>query len=121
MTINRALRELTDEGLLVRLQGWGRLSRSRKGSRRCLKCAASRRNYLSSSSAPLRGAAAGAQADLIQAAALNVAAGTRIFHSLMVHFENDVPVQIEDRCVNAAWCRTICGRTIPRPRPTTCR
>lgn len=41
------------------------------------------------------------QADLIQAAALNVAAGTRIFHSLMVHFENDVPVQIEDRCVNA--------------------
>jgi GntR family histidine utilization transcriptional repressor len=30
-----------------------------------------------------------------------VAAGTRIFHSLMVHFENDVPVQIEDRCVNA--------------------
>lgn len=42
------------------------------------------------------------QADLIQAAALNVAAGTRIFHSLMVHFENDVPVQIEDRCVNAA-------------------
>lgn len=42
------------------------------------------------------------QADLIQAAALNVAAGTRIFHSLMVHFENEVPVQIEDRCVNAS-------------------
>ncbi|STR46287.1 Histidine utilization repressor [Klebsiella oxytoca] len=42
------------------------------------------------------------QADLIQAAALNVAAGTRIFHSLMVHFENEIPVQIEDRCVNAA-------------------
>lgn len=42
------------------------------------------------------------EADVIQAEALNVAEGTRIFHSLMVHFENDVPVQIEDRCVNAA-------------------
>jgi hypothetical protein len=35
-----------------------------------------------SPSAPLRGAAAGRdEADLIQAAALNVAEGTRIFHS----------------------------------------
>jgi GntR family histidine utilization transcriptional repressor len=61
------------------------------------------RNCLPSPSAPLRGAAAGGdRADLIQATALNVAEGTRIFHSLMVHFENEVPVQIEDRCVNAA-------------------
>lgn len=42
MTINRALRELTDEGLLVRLQGSGRLWRSRKDNRRCLKSAALR-------------------------------------------------------------------------------
>lgn len=42
------------------------------------------------------------EADVIRAEALNVAEGTRIFHSLMVHFENEVPVQIEDRCVNAA-------------------
>lgn len=42
------------------------------------------------------------EADLIQAEALTVAEGTRIFHSRMVHFENEVPVQIEDRCVNAA-------------------
>lgn len=39
MTINRALRELTDEGMLVRLQGWEPLSRSRKASPRCLKFA----------------------------------------------------------------------------------
>ena len=36
-----------------------------------------------------------------QAAALKVTEGTPIFHSVMVHFENDQPVQIEDRCVNA--------------------
>lgn len=41
MTINRALRELTDEGMLVRLQGVGTFVAERKGSRRCLKCAAS--------------------------------------------------------------------------------
>lgn len=32
---------------------------------------------------------------------LNVKEGTSIFHSVMVHYENDLPVQIEDRCVNA--------------------
>lgn len=42
------------------------------------------------------------QASAAQAAALNVKEGTRIFHSLMLHFENDIPVQIEDRSVNAA-------------------
>ena len=36
-----------------------------------------------------------------QALVLNVKEGTSIFHSVMVHYENDLPVQIEDRCVNA--------------------
>ncbi|RMW03988.1 Histidine utilization repressor [Pseudomonas amygdali pv. tabaci] len=27
--------------------------------------------------------------------------GQRVFHSLIVHYENDIPVQIEDRFVNA--------------------
>ncbi|MCP6680553.1 UTRA domain-containing protein, partial [Klebsiella pneumoniae] len=34
----------------------------------------------------------------IQAAALSFPEGTRIVHSLMLHYENEVPVQIEDRC-----------------------
>jgi GntR family histidine utilization transcriptional repressor len=34
----------------------------------------------------------------------------------MVHFENDIPVQIEDRCVNAAVVPDIYIRTIPSPR-----
>ena len=41
------------------------------------------------------------QASAEQAIELNVTEGTRIFHSVMVHYENDIPVQIEDRCVNA--------------------
>lgn len=103
MTINRALRELTDEGLLVRLQGWEPLSPSRKGSRRCSRCA-----VLPQKLSPVTISTAvvllleETRADHIQATALSVPEGTRIFHSLMVHYENEVPVQIEDRCVNAA-------------------
>ena len=47
------------------------------------------------------------QASAEQAIELNVTEGTRIFHSVMVHYENDIPVQIEDRCVNAGGYRTI--------------
>ncbi|MBR7249999.1 UTRA domain-containing protein, partial [Klebsiella variicola] len=41
------------------------------------------------------------QASAEQAIELNVTEGTRIFHSVMVHYEKDIPVQVEDRCVNA--------------------
>ena len=41
------------------------------------------------------------RANAIQASALNVNESDVIFHSIMVHYENDLPVQIEDRCVNA--------------------
>ena len=104
MTINRALRELTDEGRLVRLQGVGTFVAEPKGQSalfevRSIAEEITSRHHQHRCEVVLLEET---QADLIQAAALNVAAGTRIFHSLMVHFENEVPVQIEDRCVNAA-------------------
>ena len=36
-----------------------------------------------------------------RAVALEMREGGRVFHSLIVHYENDIPVQIEDRFVNA--------------------
>ena len=104
MTINRALRELTDEGRLVRLQGVGTFVAEPKGQSalfevRSIAEEITSRHHQHRCDVVLLEET---QADLIQAAALNVAAGTRIFHSLMVHFENEVPVQIEDRCVNAS-------------------
>ncbi|WEX87772.1 UTRA domain-containing protein [Sinorhizobium garamanticum] len=33
-----------------------------------------------------------------------LASGARIFHSIMVHFESGLPIQIEDRFVNPAIC-----------------
>ncbi|MNZ82780.1 UTRA domain protein [compost metagenome] len=37
-----------------------------------------------------------------RALALDMREGQRVFHSLIVHYENGIPVQIEDRYVNAA-------------------
>jgi len=104
MTINRALRELTDEGMLVRLQGVGTFVAEPKGESalfaiRSIADEIAARNHQHHCEVLILEET---QASAEQALALNVNEGTRIFHSVMVHFENDIPVQIEDRCVNAA-------------------
>lgn len=104
MTINRALRELTDEGMLVRLQGVGTFVAEPKGQSALFEIRsiadeiAARSHQHHCEVLVLEQTLANTR----QAAALNVSEGTAIFHSLMVHFENNLPVQIEDRCVNAA-------------------
>jgi len=102
MTINRALRELTDEGLLVRLQGVGTFVAEPKGQSalfeiRSIADEIAARNHQHRSEVLSLGRI---KADSRQATALNLAEGTPVFHSLLVHYENDVPVQIEDRVVN---------------------
>lgn len=103
MTINRALRELTDEGMLVRLQGVGTFVAEPKGQSALFEIRSIADEIVS------RGHRHHCEvlilekkpANARQAATLKVSEGTAIFHSVMVHFENDQPVQIEDRCVNA--------------------
>ncbi len=104
MTINRAVRELTDEGLLVRLQGVGTFVAEPKGQSalfeiRSIADEITARHHQHRCEVLLLEER---RADFTQAAALEVEEGTPIFHSRMVHFENDLPVQIEDRSVNAA-------------------
>lgn len=104
MTINRALRELTDEGLLVRLQGVGTFVAEPKGQSALFEIRsiadeiAARHHQHRCEVLKLESI----RADFTLATALGVEEGTPVFHSVMVHFENEVPVQIEDRCVNAA-------------------
>ncbi|KAI1692811.1 lipocalin-like domain-containing protein [Ditylenchus destructor] len=86
MTINRALRELTAEGLLVRMQVHNIADEI-----------ASRGHRHTCQVIHLGEEAAGSE----RAVALEMREGGRVFHSLIVHFENDIPVQIEDRFVNA--------------------
>lgn len=103
MTINRALRELTDEGLLVRLQGVGTFVAEPKGQSALFEIRSiadeinARQHQHRCEVLTMERTQASAQ----QALVLNVKEGTSIFHSVMVHYENELPVQIEDRCVNA--------------------
>lgn len=96
MTINRALRELTDEGWLVRLQGVGTFVAEPKGQsalfevRSIAEEIAARRHQHRCEVLTLERV----RANAIQASALNVNESDVIFHSIMVHYENDLPVQI---------------------------
>ena len=56
------------------------------------------------------------EADVIQAEALNVAEGTRIFHSLMVHFEMMSRYKLKIAASMPRWCQTIYYRITPPPR-----
>lgn len=104
MTINRALRELTAEGLLVRMQGVGTFVAEPKGQSALFEVhniadeIAARGHRHHCVVVSLQEELAGSE----RALALDVREGQRVFHSIIVHYENDVPVQIEDRYVNAA-------------------
>lgn len=102
MTINRALRELTAEGMLVRMQGVGTFVAEPKSQSALFEVhniaddIASRGHRHTTQVIMVREEAAGYE----RALALNMQEGQRVFHSVIVHYENDVPVQIEDRFVN---------------------
>lgn len=102
MTINRALRELTHQGLLVRMQGVGTFVAEPKGQSALFEVHSIRdeilaRNHRHHCKIILLDKV---QANSEQAAALNLSVGAPIFHSIIVHYENDTPVQIENRYVN---------------------
>ncbi len=102
MTANRALRELASEGELVRIQGVGSFVAERKGYSALFEVKniaeeiAERGNAHDASVVVLAEEAASPEI----ADALDLSIGAPVFHSLIVHSENGVPVQIEDRFVN---------------------
>ena len=104
MTVNRALRELEQEGLVERVQGVGsfvaqlhRISSTltvrdvhdeiaERGHRH-----EARVHQLTK-----------VRATTEQAASFGLKAGAQLFHSVIVHLENGRPIQCEDRLVNPA-------------------
>ena len=104
MTVNRGLRELTDEGYLERIAGVGTFiaqSRSQGHPLEVLNIA----DEIHSRSNTHRASLIYALEEPVspdRAVALGVVPGTSVFHSLIVHFENDRPIQLEDRYVNPA-------------------
>jgi len=104
MTANRALRELADEGLVTRVQGSGttvaQLHRiSSKLTIRDIHEEVAERGHVHTARV-LRAAREKAGAEL--ARSLDVRPGATVFHTVLIHMENGVPIQYEDRYVNPA-------------------
>ena len=104
MTVNRALRELMGEGLVTRIQGSGtfvaELHRiSSTLTIRDIHEEVIERGHVHTSRV-LLAESEKASADL--ARTLGLRSGGRVFHTVLIHLENGVPIQYEDRYVNPA-------------------
>ena len=104
MTVNRALRELVVEGLVTRIQGSGtvvaQLNRiTGTLAFRDIHEEIIERGHVHSARTILTESLR-ANASLAQT--LKLRTGSRVFHSVLVHCENGVPIQFEDRLVNPA-------------------
>jgi len=102
MTIHIALRDLAAEGVLVRRQGAGTFVATRRRQSTFLEL----RNI--HAEIEERGnrhttdviTQERVHCDLGLATEMNVAPGSEVFHSVLLHRENERPLQIEDRYVN---------------------
>ncbi|PHZ84062.1 histidine utilization repressor [Paremcibacter congregatus] len=104
MTTNRALKELTSEGYLVRVAGVGTFVADLHAQSHPLE--------IHNIAEEIRGRGHQHSAQVLSldqlpatdsvAAQLNMAIGEPVFHSVILHLEQHIPIQIEDRFVNAA-------------------
>ena len=103
MTVNRAVRELSVEQVLTRVQGSGTYVAQHKYQATLVEI----RNIADEVRA--RGHRHRSELHLLErgkaskllAMPFGVRVGHPLFHSVIVHFENEVPIQVEDRWVNA--------------------
>jgi GntR family histidine utilization transcriptional repressor len=120
MTVNRALRELRDEGLVDRVQGLGTFAAQlhRVSSTLQLRdlhseiVARGHRHHAEVVLNRREKAAAGV------AAQLGLGPGAPVFHTLLVHHEDGVAIQCEDRYVNPASAPEYLGVDFTRTTPT---
>lgn len=102
MTINRALRELTAEQILRRVQGDGTYVAQQKYQATIVE--------IKSIANEIRARGhvhtceviqlARKKADAELARLFKVRPGSRLFHSILVHYEDSIPIQVEKRWVN---------------------
>ncbi|WP_415767608.1 histidine utilization repressor [Pseudomonas sp. ZB1P45] len=102
MTVNRALRELTEEGHLVRISGVGTFVAESKPQSNLLRITNIADEILARGhSYTCRVLHLGREsASMPVASALGLTTGSSVFHLVCVHSEEGVPVQLEDRYVN---------------------
>ncbi|MBT5072213.1 MAG: histidine utilization repressor [Kordiimonadaceae bacterium] len=102
MTTNRALRELTDEGYLIRVAGVGTFVAELKAKSNPLEI------YNIADEIRARHHDYGAEVLICEpvkanekiAAIMNIESGDELIHSQIIHKEQGIPIQLEDRLVN---------------------
>ena len=120
MTVNRALRELRDDGLVDRIQGAGTFAAalhkvSSTLTIRDLHDEIESRGHQHRAAVQL---ARAERAPAALAAQLGLAVGDRVFHTLIVHHEDGLALQCEDRYVNPACAPGYLGVDFSRTTPT---
>lgn len=103
MTVNRAVRELSSEQFLTRIQGSGTFVAQQKyqATLVAIKSIAEEvraRGHAHTSELHLLEQGKPSQQLLQQ---FRAEPGSILFHSVIVHFENKIPIQVEDRWVNS--------------------
>jgi GntR family histidine utilization transcriptional repressor len=120
MTVNRALRELQSEGLIDRVQGLGTFAAqlhkvSSTLTIRDLHEEITARGHAHEARVHVKRAE---KAPAALAAQLGLRNGAEVFHTLIVHLENGVPLQCEDRYVNPACAPDYLSVDFTRTTPT---
>jgi GntR family histidine utilization transcriptional repressor len=120
MTVNRALRELLSEGLIKRVQGVGTFAAqlhriSSTLTIRDLQEEIEARGHRHHAEVHLQRREPAAAA---LAASLGLATGRPVFHTLIVHHDNGVALQCEDRYVNPAAAPDYLGVDFSHTTPT---
>ena len=120
MTVTRALRELQAEGLVTRAQGLGTYAAhlaqvSSTLTIRDLHDEITARGHQHHATVHL---ARSERADAAVAGRLGLKTGDTVYHTLIVHHENRMPLQCEDRYVNPACAPHYLGVDFTHTTPT---
>jgi GntR family histidine utilization transcriptional repressor len=120
MTVNRAIRELTAEGRVTRIQGVGTFVAPPRPPATLLNIRSigdeiAERGGIHACHVILQ-ATEEAKDDV--AKALEVSPDSPVFHVVLVHLENNLPVQIEDRHVNPAVAPRFLEQDFTRMTPS---
>ena len=120
MTVNRALRELQLEGLVDRVQGVGTFAAQLNRVSSTLTIRDIHEEILQRGHTHHASVHTAKEeiASAIVAQRLGVAVGARVFHTLIVHHENGVPLQCEDRYVNPECAPDYLAVDFTRVTPT---
>lgn len=119
MTVNRALRELAEDGLVVRMAGVGTFVAEERPQSTLLQIAniaeEIRRRGHRYRCKVLSVETVAATPEV--ASAMGLEPGQLVAHSRCVHLENDVPVQLEDRFVNPRMAPEYADQTFIEETP----